>query len=102
MHILIYLLALLLAALNVADWRTTRAALISGVGREYNPIMAWLMGKLGMEPVLIAKVVIMASVSWLIAAFYAPLVPWAAIALLAILDAFYVWVVVNNLRVLRQ
>lgn len=99
LHNLAVLFAALLIALNVADWRTTRAALTSGIGRELNPVMAWLMARMGIDTVLIVKVLLVSVMAWLLA-FHTP--PLRGLSTLVALAAFYVWIVVNNLRVLRQ
>ena len=49
---MIYLLFILLCFLNLADAYTTYMSITTGVGKEGNPVMAWLFDKIGIIPVL--------------------------------------------------
>lgn len=101
MTILLYLLAALLIALNAADWRTTRAAILSGRGREANPFMAFLIARFGLDRALIGKGVGVAAFGVWIAASAAKTAPYDALATLLVINAIYVWVIRNNLRALN-
>lgn len=82
-----------LVALNIADAYTTLRILKLG-GRERNPVMAWAFRHLGPLPALLAFKAAVLALVW----FNLPIFPlWA----MAGMNAFYVYVVHNNLRVLR-
>lgn len=101
MHLVFYLLAAVLVALNVADWRLTRAIILSGRGHEANPVMAWLIACVGLDRALIGKVVGVAIIALWLAASVGPAQPLAAALILLGLVGLYTWVVLNNLRVLH-
>lgn len=86
---------ILFAALNVADWWTTKRILDAG-GFEANPAMRWVLEKWGFAGLAIVKAgiaaVVIGAVLW-----WPDL--WPA---LAILCPAYVWVVWNNARVMRR
>ena len=88
------LVALAVIALQGADMTSTLGALRRG-GREVNPVVAWLMRRIGQVPALIvAKSVGVALAVWL----------WtlgAALELWA-LAVLYLLVVAHNLRVGRR
>lgn len=101
MMIGIFLLATLLVGLNVADWRLTRAIILSGRGHEANPVMAWLIARFGLDPALIGKVALVVALAIVLVTVIAPVLPVASLTALVALDALYVWVVWHNWRVLR-
>lgn len=84
----------LLIALQVADIITTIIAL-RGPAHEANPLLARLMDKIGVVPTLILVKGAAISFFW----YYQALLPnplmWA-------LCAFYVWIVFNNVKVIRK
>lgn len=85
---------LLLIVLNILDIHTTIKILDNG-GKELNPVMAWLIDKLGIEPALVAsKALFLAPVG-----YYLPSLP---VWLMAALIAVYVYVVSNNFIVLKK
>lgn len=53
----------LVALLQAGDWYTTRTIISKG-GREYNPLIRWLMGKLGVDPALAVKTAAMMAVAY--------------------------------------
>ena len=86
------LLFALFVLLQCGDFYTTYTIIKTGKGHEANPILATLMAKFDMAGVLaFFKVACI-----LIAIMLTPY--WYA---LAILDILYVWVIFNNLKVLR-
>ncbi len=93
------------AALQLADIITTYKVLSSGKGAEANKIMAWLFEKFGVLPSLIVfKVLVIAIIAGCtiyLPQIYSPMeIIWAVI--LGLLDAFYLWVAVNNVKVLKS
>lgn len=90
---MIALLALLLA-LQIGDWLTTREILAHPTGREKNPLIRWLMDRAGIDLALaiktVAVIAIGASLTFL---------PWP---FLAVLCAYYAWIVWANWRVLGR
>ena len=83
-----------LVGLNVLDVYTTMQILRQG-GRELNPLMAWLMGKIGPLPAMLAlKVPLLAAMGLMLT----DVPQWMLLALLAL----YACVVVNNLRVIGR
>jgi len=87
-----YILLAIFIALQCGDFYTTYTILKTGKGHEANPILATLMAKLDMAGVLaffkLACILIGVAL----------LQYWYALALL---DILYVWVIYNNLKVLR-
>ena len=85
----------LLIALQLADLATTHYVLRKGIGTEANPLLKRLFDRFGHERVLI--VTKSAFIVWLLLlqGFIPNFVLW-------LLVAFYVWVVYNNLRVIRK
>jgi hypothetical protein len=100
-NVSLVLLGLLLIALNVADWKLTSKILSQG-GKEVNPVMIWLMGKLGVEKALIAKVIFVVFMS--LGAIVVGIINSAVICLLALLclDTLYGWVVYHNIKQLKK
>ena len=82
----------LFVLLQCMDFYTTYTIIKTGKGHEANPILATLMAKLDMAGVLaffkLACILIGVAL----------LQYWYALALL---DSLYVWVIYNNLKVLR-
>ena len=79
-------------ALQCGDFYTTYTIIKTGKGHEANPILATLMAKLDMAGVLaFFKLGAILIAVMLMDYWYA----------LAILDILYVWVIYNNLKVLR-
>lgn len=101
MHLLLYLLAALFVALNGADCYLTRACILSGRGREANPLAAWLMARVGINAVLGAKLALMVGLALWLVFVTGPTAPLACFLTLLAMNAFYVWVVRNNYRVLH-
>jgi hypothetical protein len=85
----------LLIALQLADLATTHYVLRKGIGTEANPLLKRLFDKFGHERVLLITKA--AFIVWLLL-----LQGFIPDAVLWLLVAFYVWVVVNNLRVIRK
>ena len=81
-------LLILFAALQVSDAVLTLLILRDG-GRELNPIMRWLMDKIGIVPALVwVKLVLVVAVT-----------AWVhSVLLLAVFVAIYIAVVVFNMR----
>jgi hypothetical protein len=94
-------LAALLIGLNVADWRLTRAIILSRKGYEANPVMAWLIARFGLDPALIGKVMLVVAIAAYLVIVITPALPNLALISLIGLDALYAWVVWHNWRVLR-
>lgn len=86
------ILILLLIALNVADVLLTLRNIKQG-GRELNPLLAWLMTRIGIKPALIVSKTI------LLAAAVLVLRSPAIITILCLAYAAVVW---HNWRQLRQ
>lgn len=101
MMIAVCMLAGQLIGLNVADWRLTRAIILSGRGHEVNPVMAWLIARVGLDPALGGKVALVTAFAALLVLVIAPVMPMAVTIALVALDALYVWVVWHNWWVLR-
>jgi len=52
-----------LAVLQYLDYYTTRKILAGG-GREYNPLIRWLMAELGVDKALILKGLLVMGIGW--------------------------------------
>jgi hypothetical protein len=91
----VYILAAMLIALQIGDWWTTRRALASGQDHEGNPIMAWLIAKIGFAPAFIAKGVAISLAG--IAATQMAAGVWALIIAVAV----YVWIVWHNYALVK-
>lgn len=87
-----YLMALLIA-LQAADWITTREILKHG-GREKNPLIRWLMGKVGVDRALGLKTLVVIGIGAVLTQ-----IPWPFIAALS---ALYGYVITSNILVLRR
>lgn len=83
-------------ALQLADFYTTYTVIRTGKGSEGNPVLAWLFGRIGYVPGLaIVKGLMIAGASYLTN------YPNGDI-LLGGISLLYVWVVYNNITVLRK
>jgi len=89
---LLWYLFVLLILLQVADAYTTIRALKQSGNREGNPAMAWLFNKIGVKTTQIFT-----KVTFIVLAYY--YMGWQA---MAVLDAFYMWVVVNNWKLIKN
>lgn len=88
-------LAAALIALNIADAVTTYIALKRIPNAiEANPVMAFLMSKLGLVGALVAKMVVAVGATY---AAYDYGQPW----LFGVLCAMYVFIVYNNVKVIK-
>ena len=91
--------------LQVVDTITTYKALSSGIGVEKNKIMAWLFEKFGVLPSLIIfkliVIALMAGCCVYLPQIYQPMEIICPV-ILGLLDAFYLWVAVNNVKVLKS
>ena len=84
--------AIILFALGIGDWLTTRAILARPGGEENNPLAEWFMVRMGQTPFLVGKAAFMGLAGWLAA-------PWAWLWIPAAL--IYAGFVANNVRVMR-
>lgn len=87
-------LFLVLVLLQVADVATTYRIIRKGMGREANPVMAWLIAKLGLALGLVAPKMAMLALVYLFVLEQCPYV-------LAPLIALYLWAIFNNAKVIR-
>lgn len=94
---LVYFLYALFAVLQVADLTTTVIAIKKG-GGEGNKILASLMNKVGVLPALLVVKTLLVAIVYLVVAYVSH--PWAE-ALISAFIALYVWVVVNNINVIK-
>ena len=93
---MIKLLYLALVALQLADVATTFYIIRTKIGHEANPIMAWLMDKLGLVAGLLLPKAALATVLYALVQLHG--IPnWALLVVLAL----YVWVILNNAGVIR-
>lgn len=86
---MIFILASVLTALQIGDWYTTNKALASGHAIEANPIMRLLFKNLGIQVVMLLKLLLVAFIS-----FYLAVLGQGTI--LIALIVFYVAVLINN------
>lgn len=85
---------ILFLLLQVADIYTTYKGLTSGKAKEANPVMKFLMGKVGLLPaLLLSKIFISAGMSYAYV-FYGATVT-------VIPNLVYVYVIYNNIRTLK-
>jgi hypothetical protein len=83
-----------LVALQVADGYTTIEGLRSGAAREANPLLARLIGKVGRDRAVVGVKLLAIAGLW----YGRPDVPlW----MMGALAALYVYVIANNVRVIR-
>jgi hypothetical protein len=86
--------------LQFLDGLTTSTALSSGLGREMNPVMLWLFGKLGMHAALyLAKIAISLLIAGVSLKFRQRM---STLCLMAVLCVAYVSVVINNFQILMK
>lgn len=93
-----------LVLLQIADVCTTWHIIHAGIGREANRLLARLIDDIGLLPGLVLpKVLVM------VPAYMSAITPLAVrwvdltqTGILAALVLFYVWVVTNNVRVIRR
>jgi hypothetical protein len=93
------LLALALTALQAFDGWTTYRILKAG-GVERNPVMLWLMERIGTYPALLATKMLAVALVWVIA--LAPMDTRLRFLALSVLCAVYAWVAWNNWLVYRR
>lgn len=84
----------LLIVLQVADVITTIIAL-DGPAHEANPLLSWLMDRLGVVPTLVMVKGTAISFFW----YYQDQLP---VALMWGLCAFYLWIVYGNIRTIQH
>lgn len=91
---MLIILAILLIALNAFDFYSTYKILRAG-GNEINPIMNFLIKKLGLVLALvISKLLVLVCIALLV---------WLEMVyLIAILVAIYIWVAVHNFREMKK
>ena len=104
-YMILLTLFFIFAILQVVDIITTYKVLSSGIGVEKNKIMAWLFEKFGVLPSLIIfkliVIALFAGCSIYLPQIYPPMeIIWAVV--LGLMDAFYLWVAVNNVKVLKS
>lgn len=81
--------------LQLADIWTTNKALSMG-GREINPVMRWLMAKLGVIPALVWMKAVVVFIA------YKYIYPHPSlIEVFGIVTAFYVYVIYNNFKAIK-
>ena len=78
--------------LNLADAITTYIIMHTYKGKELNPILRWLMRKIGVVPALIVKMVLA-----VILAYYMLSHGWA----LVVTNVMFALVLVNNINVIK-
>lgn len=83
-------------ALQIGDIISTTLALQKSNVVEGNPIVRWIMDRVGILPALVlSKVVVI--VLFGVAVYLSPY----AVYLMGLMSLFYVWVVVNNIKILQ-
>lgn len=89
-------LFILLFALQVADVASTAYVIRRGIGHEANPVMGWLISRLGLTlGLLLPKLAMLVLI-------YLYVLPVAyAVPILSALIALYAWIVFKNVRVIR-
>jgi len=90
-----YFLLAIFILLQCLDGYTTCRALQNPQNYEKNPLMRWLMSKLGMKRALIMTKLLV--ILWLSALTFHGGVSWWPYAL-GVLNIWYLWVVVHNFR----
>jgi hypothetical protein len=85
-----------LCVLQLADVATTYYIISRQIGREANPLMAWLIRQFGLAPGLLLP-----KAAMLVALYLAVLEHGIPHWTLAGLIALYVWVIYNNVGVIR-
>ena len=93
----IWALVALIFALQVGDWLTTRRIVAQG-GREGNPLMVWLIARLGFDAAFALKgVALIALDAW----YAVHAVGVQALAANALVCAIYLYIVWHNWRLIR-
>ena len=99
---MLYAIAIALSLLQAFDGWTTYQIHKRG-GSDKNPVVRWLIGKLGLYPALVLLKACAAGLVWLLVLL--PVVDGVTsgmrLALLAIATSWYVWVAWNNWSVYR-
>ena len=93
---LVDILLVLFILLQLADFYTTYTVIRTGKGSEGNPVLSWLFGKIGYVPGLF-----LIKGAMIIGAFYITNLSNVEI-LLGIIDLVYIWVIINNFKVLKK
>jgi len=93
------------AILQVVDTVTTYKVLSSGKGVEANKFMAWAFARFNVLPTMIVlkafAVALLSVCAYYLPQFYAPVeIPFMVI--IGLLDCFYGWIAVNNVKVLKS
>ena len=91
--------------LQVVDTITTYKVLSSGKGVEANKFMAWAFARFNVLPTMIVlkafAVALLSVCAYYLPQFYAPVeIPFMVI--IGMLDCFYGWIAVNNVKVLKS
>ena len=86
--------------LQVLDVYTTNKVINQG-GVESNPIMAWIMSKLG-KSWLVAKFGLSAAVAYFMYYYAYPDYPTMVTVAMTGLVAFYMWVVNHNWKIMKK
>jgi hypothetical protein len=89
-----YVLFVVFLMLIAADGWTTYRILRSG-GRELNPVIKWLVERIGLLPALIVTRAVGAGLVW-------SLVLGGAWYVIAVLDLIFAYTVYNNVMVMRK
>lgn len=90
---MVHILFALLALLQAGDWLTTARALAHGK-REGNPLMRWLIERIGLHPALALKTAFVLAIGWM-------LVREGLVIPLALICAIYAWVCWHNWRIVK-
>ena len=88
----------LLVALASADGLTTYKIIQAG-GYEKNPVVRWLIEKMGLVPALVWSRLAVFAAGYLLTL---PVAGWYGAAILAVLCAAFGWTVKNNLAVMKR
>jgi hypothetical protein len=90
--ILFWLLLVTLAALQIADFITTRIVLDRG-GYEQNPVAVFLMKLLTVDGFLTAKAILVTAIGYMVGQ--------ESLWLLVAVTAFYMWIIHHNLKSIK-
>ena len=104
-YMILLTLFFIFAALQLADIITTYKVLSSGKGVEANKFMAWAFARFNVLPTMIVlkafAVALLSVCAYYLPQFYAPVeIPFMVI--IGMLDCFYGWIAVNNVKVLKS
>ena len=90
------IICVVFVALQVGDIVSTTLALQKSNVVEGNPIVRWIMDRVGIIPALIlSKLVVIGLFG--VAVYLSPY----AVYLMGLMSLFYVWVVVNNIKIIQ-